>query len=118
MSDIGATIVHYYESINSETIVRFFCKLRENYPLTHKLQIILDGVRYHRNDLFRDTAFVRNIELYYLSPYSLNINPIERLWKVMNKKLRNNVYFRLQGGKSPMFFCDYSRERRLFDVSN
>lgn len=33
LSDIGATIVHDYVSTNSETIVRFFCKLRESYPL-------------------------------------------------------------------------------------
>ncbi|KFK58199.1 hypothetical protein JS84_17045, partial [Vibrio vulnificus] len=35
-----------------------------------------------------------NIELYYLPPYSPNLNPIERLWKVMNEKSRNNVYFK------------------------
>ena len=83
-----------YESINSETIVRFFCKLRESYPLAHKLHIILDGAGYHRSDLVRDAAFVLNIELHYLPPYSPNLNPIERLWKVMNEKSRNNVYFK------------------------
>lgn len=94
LSDIGATIVDDYESINSETIVRFFCKLRESYPLAHKLHIILDGAGYHRCDLVRDAAFVLNIELHYLPPYSPNLNPIERLWKVMNEKSRNNVYFK------------------------
>ena len=94
LSDIGATIVHDYESINSESIVRFFCKLRESYPLTHKLPIILDGAGYHRSDLVKDAAFVLNIELHYLPPYSPNLNPIEQLWKVMNEKSRNNVYFK------------------------
>ena len=47
LSDIGATIVSDYESINSENIVRFFCRLRESYPLNHKLHIILDGAGYH-----------------------------------------------------------------------
>jgi len=94
LSDIGATIVHDYEGINSETIVRFFCKLRESYPLAHKLHIILDGAGYHRSDLVREAAFVLNIELPYLPPYSPNLNPIERLWKVMNEKSRNNVYFK------------------------
>ena len=37
LSDVGATVVSDYESINSENIVRFFCKLRDSYPLTHKL---------------------------------------------------------------------------------
>ncbi len=94
LSDIGATITHDYESMNSETIVRFFCKLRESYPLAHKLHIILDGAGYHRCDLVKDAAFVLNIKLHYLPPYSPNLNPIERLWKVMNEKSRNNVYFK------------------------
>ena len=62
--------------------------------LAHKLHIILDGAGYHRSDLVRDAAFVLNIELHYLPPYSPNLNPIERLWKVMNEKSRNNVYFK------------------------
>ena len=94
LSNIGATIVSNYESINSENIVRFFCKLRESYPLEHKLHIVLDGAGYHRSHLVKNAAFVLNIELHYLPPYSPNLNPIERLWKVMNEKVRNNVYFK------------------------
>ncbi|MDP0560929.1 MAG: transposase [Candidatus Endonucleobacter sp. (ex Gigantidas childressi)] len=29
----------------------------------------------------------------YLPPYSPNLNPIEQLWKVLNKHSRNNEYF-------------------------
>ena len=94
LSNIGTTIVHDYESINSESIVDFFYKLRESYPLTHKLHIILDGAGYHRSDLVKEAALVLNIDLHYLPPYSPNLNPIERLWKVMNEKSRNNVYFK------------------------
>jgi hypothetical protein len=36
---------------------------------------------------------VLNVDLHYLPPYSPNLNPIERLWKVMNEHVRNNVYF-------------------------
>lgn len=94
LSEIGRTVIDNYESINSENIVRFLCKLRESYPLTHKLHLILDGAGYHRSDLVKDAAFVLNIELHYLPPYSPNLNPIERLWKVMNEQVRNNVYFK------------------------
>jgi transposase len=34
-----------------------------------------------------------NIDLIYLPPYSPNLNPIERLWKVINKHARNGEYF-------------------------
>ena len=39
--------------------------------------------------MVRNAAKVLNIELHYLPPYSPNLNPIERLWKVMNE-----IYFK------------------------
>ncbi|WP_276280461.1 transposase [Vibrio sp. CUB2] len=55
--------------------------------------LVLDGAAYHRSEMVRNAAKVLNIELHYLPVYSPNLNPIERLWKVMNEHLRNNVYF-------------------------
>lgn len=40
-----------------------------------------------------DKAIELNIKLHYLPAYSPNLNPIERLWKVMNEHVRNNKYF-------------------------
>ncbi len=34
-----------------------------------------------------------NINLRYLPPYSPNLNPIARLWNVMNEHVRNDIYF-------------------------
>ena len=45
------------------------------------------------------------IKLHYLPPYSPNLNPIERLWKVMNEKVRNNRFF-----TSPASFRDAIEE--------
>jgi transposase len=33
------------------------------------------------------------LEMHILPPYSPNLNPIERAWKVMNEKIRNNKVF-------------------------
>ena len=55
--------------------------------------MILDGAAYHRAKVVKEHAKSLNIELHYLPPYSPNLNPIERLWKVMNENARNNVYF-------------------------
>jgi transposase len=94
LEDIGATVTETYDTINSESIVRFFWKLKkEHYPLEQKVHLILDGAAYHRTELVKNAAKVLNIELHYLPPYSPNLNPIERLWKVMNEHARNNVYF-------------------------
>lgn len=92
--NIKSTVVNDYETINSENIVDFFRKLKANYPANHKLHIILDGAGYHRSDLVKNSAKELGITLHYLPPYSPNLNPIERLWKVMNEKSRNNVYFK------------------------
>jgi len=95
LDDIGNTVVEHYDTINSENIVRFFWRLKKegHYPLEQKVHIVLDGAGYHRTELVQNAAKVLNIERHYLPPYSPNLNPIERLWKVMNEQVRNNVYF-------------------------
>ncbi|WP_166291812.1 IS630 family transposase [Photorhabdus stackebrandtii] len=93
LADIGKTVVREYDRIDSYHIAEFFIALRETYPVSQKVHIILDGAGYHRSELVKDWAYVMNIELHYLPPYSPNLNPIERLWKVMNEQVRNNRYF-------------------------
>ena len=94
LQNIDATVTEMYDTINSESIVRFFWKLKkEHYPLEQKVHLVLDGAAYHQSELVKNAAKVLNIELHYLPPYSPNLNPIERLWKVMNEHVRNNIYF-------------------------
>ncbi|MDF4877447.1 IS630 family transposase [Vibrio parahaemolyticus] len=94
LQNIGATVTEMYDTINSESIVRFFWKLKkEHYPLEQKVHLVLDGAAYHQSELVKNAAKVLNIELHYLPPYSPNLNPIERLWKVMNEHVRNNIHF-------------------------
>lgn len=94
LDNIEGAIVNEYEFVNSETIVQFLGLLREKYPQNHKLHLILDGAGYHIANVVKNTAESLNIELHYLPPYSPNLNPIERLWKVMNEHARNSVYFK------------------------
>ncbi|MFC0181033.1 IS630 family transposase, partial [Thorsellia kenyensis] len=92
---IEKTVVQEFETINGQSIIEFFTKLRENYPLTENkhIHIILDGAAYHRSVVVVEKALEMGIVLHYLPPYSPNLNPIERLWKIMNEKCRNNQYF-------------------------
>jgi transposase len=85
-------MVREYDKINSHNIARFFIAIRETYPIQQKLHIILDGAGYHRSEQVKEWAYLMNIDLHYL-PHSPNLNPIERLWKVMNEQVRNNRYF-------------------------
>ncbi len=90
---IEATVIRDYPTINAKNVVLFFGAIRETYPLSQRIHIILDGAGYHRAEIVQFFAEVLNIRLHYLPPYSPNLNPIERLWKYANEQVRNNVYF-------------------------
>ena len=72
----------------------FFEKIRSQYKSSGIIHIILDGAGYNRSDITIDAAIKHNIKLHPLPPYSPTLNPIERLWKVMNEKVRNNRFFK------------------------
>ena len=93
LNNLAAAQVKRYEKVNSETIQHFFTDLRAHNGSDKRIHLILDGAGYHRAQVVKDKANELNIELHYLPPYSPNLNPIERLWKVMNEHVRNNKYF-------------------------
>lgn len=83
-----------YETIDSVAMVEFFDHLKKSYPKARKLHLILDRGPYNISLMTREAARKRGIELHHLPPYSPNLNPIERLWKVMNEHVRNNRFFK------------------------
>lgn len=54
---------------------------------------MLDGVGYQKRLEVVDKAKGLGITFHYLPAYSPNLNPIERLWNMMNEHARNNKYF-------------------------
>ncbi|RAW91779.1 MULTISPECIES: IS630 family transposase [unclassified Photorhabdus] len=94
LNAIGRTVFQEYQTLNDYNICCFFNEIRKSYPDYHqKIHLIVDGAGYNKAHLVKEWAYVSNIELHYLPPYSPNLNPIERLWKVMNEQVRNNRYF-------------------------
>lgn len=93
LGHIAEAITSQYETINAASIMNFMDKIREKYD-TKTVHLILDQSGYHRSSLLPEYALKRNIKLHFLPPYSPNLNPIERLWKVMNEKVRNNRCFK------------------------
>lgn len=86
-------LISEYQTINALNISQFFNEIRKVYPdYNQTVNVILDGARYHRAQLVTDWAEVVNIKLHFLPPYSSNLNPIERMWKLMNETC-NNRYF-------------------------
>ena len=83
-----------HETINAQSVIVLFDQLKQAYPNAIKLHIILDQAGYHRSKELADYAEANHIQLHFLPPHSPNLNPIERLWKVMNEEARNNRYFK------------------------
>ena len=93
LGHIEEAITEQYATVNGESIIDFFKLIKEQYTADKPVHLILDGAGYHRSLVVKEAAKDIGIILHYLPPYSPNLNPIERLWKVMNEYARNNKYF-------------------------
>ena len=94
LGHISKAITSQYETINAESIMDFMNKIRVQYSTKNTVHLILGKPGYHRSFLVAEHAEKLNIKLHFLPPYSPNLNPIERLWKVMNEQVRNNRFFK------------------------
>lgn len=78
---------------NAETFGEFL-----EYLLQHtsgKIFLILDNARYHRakdlQEFFTDNR--RRLVRVFLPPYSPELNPIERIWRITRRKITHDRYF-------------------------
>ena len=92
LENMGVTIAPY-ETINSLSMDQHFSLLRSKYPTAQRIHLILDRGSYNTSAETKKSAREKGIVLHYLPPYSPNLNPIERLWKIMNEQCRNNRFF-------------------------
>ena len=83
----------YHKILCFSTILGFLDSIKEKYIEKNVIHLILDQASYNKAFEVREYAYKLGIHLHYLPPYSPNLNSIERLWKVMNEKARNNVFF-------------------------
>jgi transposase len=86
-------VTSFHDKVDSDAIVQHFKKLRRLHPSHQTLHVILDQGSYNRSAATAEAAAALGIELWFLPPYSPNLNLIERMWKLMNEKVRNNVSF-------------------------
>lgn len=93
LGHLSDTITAQYKTVNGDSIIDFLEQIKTLYADKEIINLVLDGAGYNRSQIVKDKAKELGITLHYLPPYSPNLNPIERLWKVMNEKVRNNQYF-------------------------
>ena len=78
---------------DGESLAKHLKKMRYLAGDCEKIYAILDNGSYCRSVEVRNAAADLNVELVYLPAYSPNLNLIERLWKLMNEEVRDNVSF-------------------------
>lgn len=86
-------VTTFPERADGEAIAAHLRKLRRLSGTEAAIHVILDNGSYCRSHAVREAAAGLGIELVFLPPYSPNMNLIERLWRLMNEEVRDNVSF-------------------------
>ena len=84
--------VDEYTTIDGDAMVDFLTRLEKG-SKANRIHIILDNGSAHRNKKVEEYLKNSRIELHYLPPYSPNLNPIERLWKILREQTQYNHYY-------------------------
>jgi transposase len=77
--------------ITAETVMEFLVQLKEKY--SKPIVIVLDNAKYQHCKAVVDKAKEMGITLLFLTPYSPNLNIIERLWKFTKKQILYAKYY-------------------------
>lgn len=113
----GHRVVHTQANkIDAYAIATFLVMLRKTHHGKHLIHLILDNAGYHRDSNVQEFAASLGIKLHYLPPYSPNLNPIERLWKIMHEQVTYNKYYEKFADFTDAilaFFKTIGRKKRL-----
>ena len=93
-----------FETINSQAAITFFKKLETAYPHARKIHLILDNAGYFTSEESQKYLEMSRLKVHYLPPRSPNLNPSERLWKIMHSYVSNNkIYEKFKDFKAALF---------------
>jgi transposase len=93
----GELIINECDKFNYKTImesVEFFLKNIRKVK-KKKVLIVLDNASWHKKAvrLIRDDSSFSDIEFLFLPPYSPELNPIERVWRITRRERTHNYFF-------------------------
>jgi len=83
------------DTVNPDSTIALFEKIEaQNTELSH-IFVALDNAKYHHAKKVKDwlERTKSKITLVFLPPYAPHLNPIERLWAVMHKKVTHNKHY-------------------------
>ena len=91
------------ESINADKIVDYLDRFSFN--VTKKTVIVLDNASVHRNRKVKELRKIwekRGLFLFYLPPYSPELNPAEILWRILKGKWIRSIDYETTDS---LFYC-------------
>lgn len=91
----GRVYVEFIDTLKAPQFQEFLEAVINFYGKQGKILMVLDNARAHHAKFLK--PFLKKVEdkleLLFLPPYSPNLNPIERFWKFMRKKVTHNTFF-------------------------
>jgi transposase len=93
----GQLVTQFSPKFDAVTFWDFLKKILRRRPSNRRLVLILDNARYHHATLLQPFLAERRqvLSLSFLPPYSPELNPVERVWKLTRRLCTHNQYFPL-----------------------
>lgn len=89
----GQITVSFAQRGNATTFKKHLKKVLSIYQQAEKIIMVLDNVRYHHAKRIKSWLVKHpKPELFFLPPYSPDLNAVERAWWYRRKKITNNRY--------------------------
>ena len=91
----GRLVTQFEKKFDAMTFQSFLSKLLKHGAKDRRLVVILDNARYHHANLLKPFLgkHRKKLRLEFLPPYSPELNPIERVWKLTRRLCTHNEYF-------------------------
>ena len=91
----GQLVTHMENTFNALTFQSFLEYLLQNRTSGKLMVLVLDNARWHHAKLIQPWLMEHRhmIQLDFLPPYSPELNPIERVWKLTRRLCTHNRYF-------------------------
>jgi len=112
----GQITVSFADRGNSKTFKKHLKKVLRQYQQTSKIIMVLDNVAYHHAHKIKDWIIRHSkLELYFLPPYSPDLNAVERAWWYMRKKITHNRYIKSLKERKAAFWKMFSHYQKPND---
>jgi transposase len=115
----GEVIAKQSQKGNGKTFKRFLKKVLRHYKNSKgKITMVLDNVRYHHAKSLKPflEKNKNKIELMFLPAYSPDLNPIERVWWYMRKKITHNRYTNTMKDRIGLFWKMFSHYEKPNEI--